>query len=704
MSSYQNTQTMVDGVIRDIESFRDLIGAKDPAKSGAYGFVPGLDMTNEAKALEEQARKLREGVFQVLFTGGFSSGKSTLLNALMRKNVLRTGINPETAVITKIIFGAEEKVIVYKKAIDSVSGVQKSETLSVSEFFRKYRVDQDDPELFADVDYVQLQQPEEGIAGRLVQFVDSPGTQNSKADDKAARDFAQKASAVVFLINAVKPFELDEKEYIKDHYEDKHLKNLFFVITRIDCVNEGEIPDLESNVKKQLSKVFTTDTGSFDEKLFKNRVFYVNGYGSMTARCGIQTKHPVQDEETGVPEFEDALGQYLTDSDRDKDSIAAYLPKLSTFYFNAARRVEEQEKQYEGGIEKVQNAKNELEDNISRINAIISNIETACQTAAERVIQGTKEAYDDFVSSVDNEWEEHFTANCPKFGVTDVISVAISKDEEKKRLKLKPITDAVQNYTKGKLDTVLAPRLSSVYTDTINKLQNQLTSYQEQLSSLGANVGVEDILKKVYSSAMGVDTSGLGFKPNMFQLFLGLVGSDLDVMAGAMSGQSTNMEMVKKFVLNTALEFVALYVVAWPIGIAMLIGRFVMMVKSIGKTGSTTAINLINGMRADTVKALKEGKTQVVMDSETNIGGAIIRAGVAIAESFKNELADKQTSLETTIANLSREGFDYEEEKVRTDSILKKLLELINDVSVRVTGRNMDLRRIEQLAEGSAEK
>jgi len=56
---------------------------------------------------------------QVLFKGGLCSGKSTLLNALMRKNILRTGITPKTAVITKIIFNKDEKVIVYKKETDA---------------------------------------------------------------------------------------------------------------------------------------------------------------------------------------------------------------------------------------------------------------------------------------------------------------------------------------------------------------------------------------------------------------------------------------------------------------------------------------------------------------------------------------------------------------------------------------------------------
>ena len=111
MSNYGNAKELSTKVMDGMNVYADMLGAPDESKSAKYGFVPGLGMTANCAVLDQQMAKLQEGVFQVLFTGGFSAGKSTLLNALMRKDVLRMSINAETAIITKIVFEKDEKIV-----------------------------------------------------------------------------------------------------------------------------------------------------------------------------------------------------------------------------------------------------------------------------------------------------------------------------------------------------------------------------------------------------------------------------------------------------------------------------------------------------------------------------------------------------------------------------------------------------------------
>ena len=211
MDNYGKSKELSRKMQSCLRVYADMLGASAPQKENEYGFVPGLQMTVEQQVLEGQLDKLEEGIFQVLFTGGFSAGKSTLLNALMRKDILRTAITAETAVITKIVFGRDESITVFMKDNDEKSGSAKTKEMSVEEFFREYRVSQEDADKFEKVDYVVLHQPEEGIAGSLVQLVDSPGTENSVADTQAARRFAESANAIVHLINSTMPFVLEDK-------------------------------------------------------------------------------------------------------------------------------------------------------------------------------------------------------------------------------------------------------------------------------------------------------------------------------------------------------------------------------------------------------------------------------------------------------------------------------------------------------------
>ena len=238
MGTYEKSKELSQKMQSCLRVYADMLGAPAPEKASLYGFLPGLQMTVEEQRLEADLNKLEEGIFQVLFTGGFSAGKSTLLNALMRKRILRCAITAETAVITKIVFGQDESITVHMKEVDGKSGYSKTRTMSVADFFNEYRVSQEDADKFSNVDYVVLHQPEEGIAGNLVQLVDSPGTENSVADTQAARRFAESANAIVHLINSTMPFVIEDKEYIASHYANKQMRNVFFVCNRFDSLNE----------------------------------------------------------------------------------------------------------------------------------------------------------------------------------------------------------------------------------------------------------------------------------------------------------------------------------------------------------------------------------------------------------------------------------------------------------------------------------
>ena len=114
--SYEQQQNLIDAVTAQMQICADMLGPRDEEKQTKYGFIPGLGENELAKTLLARIESIRNGIFQVMFTGCFNSGKSTLINALIRRDALKTGASPETAVITKIFFNAaEEKVVIYKR-------------------------------------------------------------------------------------------------------------------------------------------------------------------------------------------------------------------------------------------------------------------------------------------------------------------------------------------------------------------------------------------------------------------------------------------------------------------------------------------------------------------------------------------------------------------------------------------------------------
>jgi hypothetical protein len=86
----------------------------------------------------EQNRKLRDEIeqFRILIPliGTFNAGKSSLLNAFLKRSVLPTDILPETSIATELRYGPEEKIIAFSKTggeekfpIDSIRSISSKE-------------------------------------------------------------------------------------------------------------------------------------------------------------------------------------------------------------------------------------------------------------------------------------------------------------------------------------------------------------------------------------------------------------------------------------------------------------------------------------------------------------------------------------------------------------------------------------------------
>lgn len=706
MDNYGKSKELSQKMKNCIRVYSDMLGAPDAGKENTYGFVPGLQMTVEQQMLEQQLDKLEEGIFQVLFTGGFSAGKSTLLNSLMRKDILRTAITAETAVITKIVFGQDEKIIIYEKKTDAQSGKKTIRELDVQQFFEEYRVSQDQPDKFQNIDYVVLQQPGEGIGGTLVQMVDSPGTENSTEDTLAARQFAQSASAIVHLINSTMPFVLEDKEYIASHYANKHMRNIFFVCNRYDALNEQAQEELKKSVRQQLKDVFTDKNGRFDEELFTNRVFYTDAYHSLYARIGKEVRTPYgmmkcDDRMTGVPEFEEALNRFLTADDRDKEAFRGYMSQLAGKYVSAMNKIESILETYRKGKEELLAEQKDFEGKRKQLEVIIQQIEESCRNCVFGILSSAKSEYGSCMNRINIGWDEYFKKTTIPFGLKDMAGLAFHrKNDAKVKEMTKPFADAVQKYVMEEFDK-MSKSLSGSMDAQLKTLERQLNIQQEQLENLELPISV-DSLRQALLGGIGSRgktdiNAGDMNTGNLFQIILGIIGMDPEIMADGMNGKNSNGKVIIDFLMKNVLEYIAWYVVAWPIGIGMIIYRIAGMIKGVKAQTNSRAADILIGMRNETVEALQAEQERYIMELETQLA-AITRAGRTMADSIHLQVEDYSISLKDTIERLNQKSDSLQAETERTDKIRMLLLKNISEVNQILNGEPLTDEKVRSLA------
>jgi small GTP-binding protein len=210
----------------------------------AVGHLSGIVRKENAKALVAIEAKLREETFNLVVLGQFKRGKSTFINALLGADILPTAIVPLTSVVTVLRYGQEMKVIVHY-----LEGHHEEIALSM---LPDYITERANPENHKRVKEVEVFYPSEYLKGG-VRIIDTPGTGSVyRHNTDAAYAYLPQADASIFIISADPPLSESERQFLRDARE--HVSKLFFVLNKIDQVNEEELGESLAFTRQVLEK------------------------------------------------------------------------------------------------------------------------------------------------------------------------------------------------------------------------------------------------------------------------------------------------------------------------------------------------------------------------------------------------------------------------------------------------------------------
>lgn len=173
------------------------------------------------KDLEEKLNSVRENLenlFSIVFIGEFSTGKSSIINALLGEKVLPEGITPTTDKITILRYG---------------------ETREERQENGNY--------------YISV--PDERLKNILI--VDTPGTNVTlEQHEQITQEFIPKADMVFFVIGAERAVTGSEAKLIK-FIKEEWLKNIVFLLNKIDIAEDNEeLQSLVEHSERELERIF----------------------------------------------------------------------------------------------------------------------------------------------------------------------------------------------------------------------------------------------------------------------------------------------------------------------------------------------------------------------------------------------------------------------------------------------------------------
>ena len=166
----------------------------------------------------------------VSFCGRFKTGKSTLINRILGREILPTKITTATAVITRIEYGDKESAFIEKNG--------KRIQVSFDEAKKAILFD-DNKDLKTNLQTTVIFKLPLPILKSGVVLVDTPGTDDYDILEEISLNQARKSSLCVIVFQALGFNGLAEKEFCKNVNENLG-GNVVFVVNKCDLINSPE--------------------------------------------------------------------------------------------------------------------------------------------------------------------------------------------------------------------------------------------------------------------------------------------------------------------------------------------------------------------------------------------------------------------------------------------------------------------------------
>ena len=197
---------------------------------------------------ESLLAKLAEDRFTIAVLGQFKLGKSSLLNAIIGRDLLPTGILPVTSAITILKFGPSEKLVIRRKGMQFVEH-QPLDALP------QFITQKHNPENSKGIETVAIELPLPFLRRGLV-FVDTPGVGSAiKANTQTTYSFLPNCDAVLFVTSVDSPLSEPEVELLRSIRQ--FAGKIFFILNKIDLLaDENDALEVADFIKSRLRREF----------------------------------------------------------------------------------------------------------------------------------------------------------------------------------------------------------------------------------------------------------------------------------------------------------------------------------------------------------------------------------------------------------------------------------------------------------------
>lgn len=242
------------------------------------------------RRLLDLQQRLDDDQFHLAVVGQFKRGKTSVINALLRSEVLPTGALPSTSVLTFV-----KHADAYRAEAVLESGERRSIPL---EELTDHATDAGNPQNARNLQRIEVFYPSELLRGGVV-LINCPGFgSTSDSNTQTAYRFLPFIDAAIFVTSPDPPLTLAEIEFLK--VLDAATNRVFVVMNKLDLLDVRQSAVFVEYADRSLSTVLGRDITVFPFSAFP---------ALAPARAG-----NLSDDDLSGTHLEQALGQFLLEA------------------------------------------------------------------------------------------------------------------------------------------------------------------------------------------------------------------------------------------------------------------------------------------------------------------------------------------------------------------------------------------------------
>jgi GTP-binding protein EngB required for normal cell division len=201
-----------------------------------------------------------ENRINIAVLGQFKSGKSTLINSIIREKILPVGIIPVTAVITRLRYGRQPRLII--RFNDAREIITELDELPL------YVTEKLNPENAREVAFAIVEHPSlrefNGIS-----FIDTPGLGSFyRHNTDTTLHWLPFIGIAIIAISVERPLSEEDIHLITGTYQ--YCPDVALVITKTDLIKKSELEEIKIYISNTVQQALKKDLPLFEYSVYKD--------------------------------------------------------------------------------------------------------------------------------------------------------------------------------------------------------------------------------------------------------------------------------------------------------------------------------------------------------------------------------------------------------------------------------------------------